>query len=216
MFLIMAYLSGMSETSDTYFTVARKGESVYREKASKFIGFAFPANSEDVVKEILGNIRKTYYDANHHCYAYCLGPKQQIYRFNDDGEPSGSAGRPIYGQLLSKGVSDTLVIVVRYFGGTKLGIPGLIHAYKQAASEALDKAGKFQKIISRNIIVKFPYENINDVMHIQKEEDLQLVEQSFDNECRITLGVRISKTEQVIKKLNRVPNLSTFVDVSEK
>ncbi|MCX6283531.1 MAG: YigZ family protein [Bacteroidetes bacterium] len=202
----------MSDASDTYFTVARKGEAVYREKASKFIGLAFPAGSETEVKDILGMIRKKYHDANHHCYAYCLGPDQENYRFNDDGEPSGSSGRPIYGQLLSQGVSDTLVVVVRYFGGTKLGIPGLIKAYRQAASEALENAGKAEKIISSIIELTFRYENINDVMRIQKEEDLDLIHQSFDNECRLRLGIRKSKVERVMKRLMRIGNISTSFD----
>ncbi|MEI6889143.1 MAG: IMPACT family protein [Bacteroidales bacterium] len=206
----------MSEASDIYFSVARKGESISREKASKFIGLAFPVGSEAEVKEILGSIRKMYYDANHHCYAYCLGPAQEIYRFNDDGEPSGSAGRPIYGQLLSKAISDTLVIVVRYFGGTKLGIPGLIHAYRLAASEALDDAGKTEKVITINITVSFPYINMNDVMRIQKEEGLELVAQNFDNDCRVTLGIRKSREEKVMKRLMRISNISTCMDVPKK
>lgn len=206
----------MIEPSDTYFTVARPGESVYRDKASKFIGLAFSAGSETEVRELLGKIRKKYYNANHHCYAYCLGPMQEIYRFNDDGEPSGSAGRPIYGTLLSKALSDTLVIVVRYFGGTKLGIPGLIHAYRQAALEAIDNAGKTEKLVKQNIIVKFRYDNMNKVMRIQKEEELDLVEQSFDTECRIILGVRKSKVDKVMKKLMRFSDIYTCIDISVK
>ena len=201
----------MSETSDTYFTIAGKGEAVYREKASKFIGLAFPAGSETEVMAILQSIRKRYHDANHHCFSYCLGPSREIYRFNDDGEPSGSAGRPIYGQLLSRAVSDTLVIVVRYFGGTKLGIPGLIHAYRQAASDALDDAGKTEKVFTQNITVSFPYENMNDVMRIQKEEELGIADQNFDSECRITLSVRKSKVDKILKKLMRFQNISTLV-----
>lgn len=199
----------MSATDDTYFTITRQGEAIYREKASKFIGLAFPATTETEIKETLSAIRKKYYDANHHCFSYCLGPQQQIFRFSDDGEPSGSAGRPIYGQFLSKNLSDALVIVVRYFGGTKLGIPGLIHAYRQAASEALENAGRSQKIVTQNIVVTFRYENMNDVMKIQKEEELLLLAQNFDNECRITLGVRKSKVEMVLHKLMRIQNIYT-------
>ncbi|MCX6282597.1 MAG: YigZ family protein [Bacteroidetes bacterium] len=204
----------MSEASDTYLTVARQGEAIFREKASKFIGLAFPAASEAEVKEILGVIRKKYYDANHHCFAYCLGPMQEVYRFNDDGEPSGSAGRPIYGQLLSKAVSDTLIIVVRYFGGTKLGIPGLIHAYRKAAVEALVDAGITEKVITGKILVSFRYEKLNEVMRIQKEEELELLEQSFNIECRLILGVRKSKIERVLKRLMRIQNIYTSLDMS--
>jgi len=205
----------MSEASDVYITVAHTGEAVYREKASKFIGLAFPVKSDTEAKEILAGLRKKYYDANHHCYAWCFGPKQEEYRFNDDGEPSGSAGRPIYGQLLSQSVSDTLVVVVRYFGGTKLGIPGLIHAYRQAASEALENAGKREKVITQSITVSFRYENINEVMRVQKEEELELVEQHFDTECRLVLAVRKSRIDRVLKKLMRIHNISTFIDSSE-
>jgi len=202
----------MIEIPDTYYTLAGKGESVIREKASKFIGLAFPLNSETEAKDILLGIRKKYHDANHHCFAYCLGPTRGIYRLSDDGEPSGSAGRPIHGQLLSKDVSDTLVIVVRYFGGTKLGIPGLIAAYRQAASEAIDQAGKTEKIIKLKLRVNFPYEKMNEVMRIQKEEDLDIVGQIFDNNCSLTLAVRKSKADKVLSKYMRIPNIYTLVD----
>jgi uncharacterized YigZ family protein len=206
----------MIDTPDTYYTVAGKGESVIREKASKFIGLAFPINSETEAKEVLLGIRKKYYDANHHCYAYCFGLTREIYRLSDDGEPSGSAGRPIHGQLLSKDVSDTLVIVVRYFGGTKLGIPGLITAYRQAASEALDQAGKTERIIKLNLRVNFPYEKMNEVMKIQKEEELDIVGQVFDNDCSITLAVRKSKADKVLSKYMRISNIYTLVDNQTK
>jgi len=206
----------MTDTSDTYFTIARRGEAVYREKASKFIGLAFPVGSEQEINKILESVRKKYHDANHHCFAYCLGSSRETYRFNDDGEPSGSAGRPIYGQLLSKGVSDSLIIVVRYFGGTKLGIPGLIGAYRQAASEALDIAGKLEKVIIQKMIICFPYENMNAVMRIQKEEELKVIDQSFDNECRLALGVRKSKLDKVMKRFMKIQNISTSFDTVDQ
>jgi uncharacterized YigZ family protein len=202
----------MIETPDRYYTVAGKGESVIREKASKFIGLAFPVNSETEAKEVLLGIRKKFYDANHHCFAYCIGPTRELYRLSDDGEPSGSAGRPIHGQLLSKDVSDVLVIVVRYFGGTKLGIPGLISAYRQAASEALDQAGKTEKIIKQRFRVNFPYEKMNEVMRIQKEEELEIISQEFDNDCSLTLAVRKSKADKVLNKYMKIHNISTFID----
>ncbi|MEI6883331.1 MAG: YigZ family protein [Bacteroidota bacterium] len=201
----------MTAADDTYFSLEHTGASVYREKASKFIGLAYPVSADAEIRETLAVIRKKFYDANHHCFAYCLGPQQQVFRFSDDGEPSGSAGRPIHGQLLSKNLSDALVIVVRYFGGTKLGVPGLIHAYRQTASDALENAGRTQKIVTRKILVTFRYENMNDVMRIQKDEDLILLEQNFDNECRITLGVRKSKVEMVINKLMRIQNIYTSI-----
>lgn len=201
----------MSETSDIYHVISKEGESVYREKASKFIALAFPVSTEEEVKEVLGNIRKKYHDANHHYYAYCLGPGPDRFRFSDDGEPSGSAGRPIYGQLLSKAVSDTLVIVVRYFGGTKLGIPGLIHAYRQAASEALVNSGISEKIIKERLEINFPYERMNDIMRIQKEEDLDVLGQTFEKECRIVLGVRKSRIDRVLGKLKRYHDIYSLL-----
>ena len=203
----------MTASDDTYFSLEHTGESVYREKASKFIGLAYPVSADIEIRETLALIRKKFHDANHHCFAYCLGPQQQVFRFSDDGEPSGSAGRPIHGQLLSKGLSDALVIVVRYFGGTKLGVPGLIHAYRQAASDALENAGRTQKIVTAKILVRFRYENMNDVMRIQKDEDLILLEQNFDNECRLTLGVRKSKMDLVMSRLMRIQNIYTSIDI---
>lgn len=202
----------MIETPDTYYTVAGKGESVIREKASKFIGLVSPVDSEAEAREVLNGIRKKYHDANHHCFAYCLGPAREIYRLSDDGEPSGSAGRPIHGQLLSKDLSDTLAVVVRYFGGTKLGIPGLISAYRQSASEALENAGKTEKIIKIKLRVDFPYEKMNEVMRIQKEEDLDIIDQVFDTNCSITLAVRKSKTDKVLSKYMRIHNIYTLLD----
>jgi len=202
----------MIETPDTYYTVAQKGESVIREKASKFIGLAVPVDSETEAKNTLLGICKKYHDANHHCFAYCLGPMREIHRFSDDGEPSGSSGRPIYGQLLSKDISDVIVIVVRYFGGTKLGIPGLINAYRQAAAEALDHAGKTEKIIRLKLRVNFPYETMNEVMRIQKEEGLVILGQVFDNNCSLTLAVRKSKVDKVLSKYMRISNISAFID----
>jgi uncharacterized YigZ family protein len=203
----------VSASSDTYYSLARKGEAIYREKASKFIGRAYPVNTDAEIKEILAGLRKKYYDANHHCFAYCLGAGQEIFRFNDDGEPSGSAGRPIYGQILSKGFSDTLVVVVRYFGGTKLGIPGLINAYRTAASEALDNSGKIVKTVTKTIAVTFRYQNMNDVMRIIKEENLEPVSQVSGNECKIVLRVRASCEEKVLARLMRVANIYISYDV---
>jgi uncharacterized YigZ family protein len=198
----------MSMPGDIFLTIAKPGSSTFRDKASRFLGFALPVSTEEQAKETLANYRKKYHDANHHCFAYCLGPSQELYRVSDDGEPSGSAGRPILGQLKSRSVTDTLVIVARYFGGTKLGIPGLINAYRQTASEALDNAGIIEKTIMETLTVSFPYERMNDVMRIQKEEELIIIEQIFDSQCRISLSVRQSRTSQVIQKLGRFRDIS--------
>jgi uncharacterized YigZ family protein len=203
----------MSTGSDIYYSPARQGEAIYREKASKFIGLAYPVNTEGEIRDYLATVRKKFYDANHHCYAYCLGATQEVFRFNDDGEPSGSAGRPIYGQIQSKGLSDALVIVVRYFGGTKLGIPGLIKAYRTAASEALENSGKKERTITKTCTVTFGYENMNDVMRIIKAENLELLSQESGNNCKIVFRVRASREEKVLARFRRNVNIYISVDV---
>ena len=142
---------------DSYKSIAARAEGLFKDNGSRFIAFAYPVETEDQVKEIVGNLKKEYHDARHHCYAYRLGHLGDSFRSNDDGEPSGSAGRPILGQIDSAGLSDVLVVVVRYFGGIKLGIPGLIRAYKTSTSDALSNARVVEKTASRNFRLDFPY-----------------------------------------------------------
>ncbi|MEI6433532.1 MAG: YigZ family protein [Bacteroidota bacterium] len=198
----------METTSDVYLSVAGESQGVYREKASKFIAFALPVSTEEEVKEKLDSIRKAYHDANHHCYAYRLGHENPIYRTNDDGEPSGSAGKPVYGQILSTRLSDILIVVIRYFGGTKLGIPGLIHAYRTAAREALDKAQIVEKTIKINFRVIFCYESMNDIMRIIKEEQIKIVRQITGEHCTIEFRVRKSARQKVETRLSRLKVVS--------
>jgi uncharacterized YigZ family protein len=200
----------MIENGDTYTTIAAESRGVYREKASKFIAVAMPVADEEQVKMKLEVLRKEFYDANHHCYAYRFGNENKRFRFNDDGEPSGSAGRPIYGQILSKDVSDLLVVVIRYFGGTKLGIPGLIHAYKTAAREALDKATLLPRTITTTIEIRFGFIMMNDVMRILKDEGLKIIKQSFDDRCTIFVAVARSRADKVTVRLNHLSDISTF------
>src|SRR5512138_319245 len=162
---------------DKYLSIQSESTGTYREKASKFIAIAIPVESEEQARQKLDDIRKEYFDANHHCYAYRLGADGARYRVNDDGEPSGSAGRPIYGQILSSGLSDVLVVVTRYFGGTKLGIPGLIHAYKTAAGEALRNSATFEKVLADILEVRFSYPRMNDAMRILKETGAHILVQ---------------------------------------
>ena len=199
------------ETRDTYRSISSETKAIYRDKASKFIAFAIPVSDEEEVKQNLDRLRKEYYDANHHCYAFRLGIDGAVYRFNDDGEPSGSAGRPIYGQILSSEVSDVLVVVVRYFGGTKLGVPGLIHAYKTVCREALDQAGFIEKTVMTHYEIRFPYERMNDVMRILKDDGISLKNQEFDNNCTIHFKVRISKAELIKSRLTNINDLSIFI-----
>jgi len=203
----------MNANGDSYYVPDHKGESAYRDKASKFIGLAFPVSTEAEAKEAIAEARKRFFDANHHCYAYCIGAAQEVFRFNDDGEPSGSAGRPIYGQILSKGLSDIVVVVVRYFGGTKLGIPGLIKAYRAAASGALENSGMKEKILLKSISVSFGYQHMNDIMKISKAEKLEITKQESGDNCKITLRVKASRAETVIARLRRISNIFISVDV---
>lgn len=182
----------MEGIRDEYSSIAAPAEGLFKDKGSRFISMAFPVETEDEVREILLSLRKEYHDARHHCYAYRLGCSGEKFRANDDGEPSGSSGRPILGQIDSRGLSDVLVVVVRYFGGIKLGIPGLIRAYRTAAAEALDNAGTAEKLASRHYRVEFGYMAMNQVMKILKDMNLPQKGQDFGERCSLTCTVRLS------------------------
>lgn len=192
------------EQTDTYLTIAGKSEGLYKEKGSKFIALAFPIQSEEEIKTILVDLRKQYHDARHHCYAYILGFKSESWRANDDGEPSSTAGKPIHGQLLSRNLTNTLVVVIRYFGGTKLGVSGLINAYKTAASEALDAATIVEKTVNDIYKISFAYPATNEVMRLIKDEDLFVINQVFDTSCSVTIGIRQSKLTLVLDKVDKI------------
>ena len=177
---------------DTYRTIAAPAEGLYKEKGSKFLSFAYPVRTTDEVKEHLEALRKDYFDARHHCYAYVLGPNKDAWRANDDGEPSGTGGRPIYGQLLSADLTDTLIVVVRYFGGILLGASGLANAYKTAARDAIDHAQIIEKTIDVRYRLHFEYALMNDVMRIIKDFNLKPENQHFDLDCTLELSVRQS------------------------
>ncbi|MHC1707530.1 MAG: YigZ family protein [Bacteroidales bacterium] len=179
---------------DTYKTIAEKCAGVYREKASKFIALAYPVTTEDEVKEILKSVKKEYFDANHHCYAYFLGHDKDISRMNDDGEPSGTAGRPILGQIQSFDLTNTLVIVIRYFGGTKLGVSGLINAYKTSAREALSQASVLEKTVNDLFRVTFNYGHMNDVMRFIKDNHLTIMSTDFNLDCEVIFSIRKSSS----------------------
>ncbi|MBQ7710717.1 MAG: YigZ family protein [Bacteroidales bacterium] len=177
---------------DTYKTLAAPAEGLYKEKGSKFLAFAYPVRTLDEVKAHLEQLRKDYFDARHHCYAYILGPRKDAFRANDDGEPSGTGGRPIHGQLLSADLTDTLVVVVRYFGGILLGASGLANAYKTAARDAIDHATIIEKTIDMRYRLQFEYVTMNDVMRILKDFDLKPENQQFDMDCALEVSVRQS------------------------
>lgn len=185
---------------DVYLTIDKPTEGLYKEKGSKFLAFAYPCISKEEVKVQLDALRKTYYDARHHCYAYVLGNTGSEIRANDDGEPSHSAGDPILGQIKSRNLTNILVVVVRYFGGTKLGVSGLIHAYKTATSEALNGANIIEKQITESVRFRFPYEEMNEVMKLVKEFGLQITTQGYDQESTLEVEVQISRLEALKNK----------------
>jgi Uncharacterized conserved protein len=191
----------MNSTSDTYKSISAPSRGIYKELGSKFLAFAWPVETEEEIKSILSEIRKEYFDARHHCYAWRLGLTGEPYRMNDDGEPSSTAGRPIHGQLLSQELSDILVVVVRYFGGTKLGVPGLIRAYKSATQDALANATVIEKIAGEHFTLTFDYLQMNDVMKVLKDMGITPLKQEFDLRCKMEVRVRLTQIEDFRKQL---------------
>lgn len=194
----------METPEDSYLTLAAPAEASLRERSSRFLAYAYPVCSEEEIRERLDALRKRYYDATHHCYAWRLGPRGERFRANDDGEPSGTAGRPILGQMLSHGITECLIVVVRYFGGTKLGVPGLIAAYKEAAAAVIAAAGITERTVDRTFRVQFPYEAMNDIMRIVKDEQPAVRSQEFGNLCTVTLAIRAGRAEALLDKLHKV------------
>lgn len=193
---------------DTYLTLEAPATAALRERSSKFLSFAWPVQDEEQIRGHLEALRKEYYDATHHCYAWRLGPQGERFRANDDGEPSGTAGRPILGQMLSRKVTDCLVVVVRYFGGTKLGVPGLIAAYKESAAAVLDAAQIVERTVDRRVEIEFSYLAMNDVMRVVKEEQPRIEAQEFDNLCRMRMAVRESGWEALVRKLEKIEGVN--------
>ncbi len=190
---------------DTYKTILSDAQAIYKEKSSKFLIYAYHVESEEQVKERLEPLRKLHYDATHHCYAWRIGFRGEKFRANDDGEPSSTAGKPILGQLTSHEVTNCLIVVVRYFGGTKLGVSGLIEAYRDSAALVLEESAQIVELtIDVTVNIDFSYLSMNSVMRIIKEEQPRVVSQEFDNLCRMHLAIRESKSEILISKLEKV------------
>lgn len=193
------------ETTDVYNTIASQtAEGFYSEKRSKFYAFAFHVESEEEVKTIVQAYGKRFYDARHVCWAYVLGADGSVSRANDDGEPSSTAGKPILGQIVKNGLTDILVIVVRYFGGVKLGTGGLIVAYRTAAADAIEHATVETRYVEETVVFDFSYVMMNDVMRVVKEMKPRIVSQDFDNSCRITLSIRRSEAEVLRTRLEKL------------
>jgi uncharacterized YigZ family protein len=194
---------------DIYKTISSESEGLYKEKGSKFIGYAFPVSSEEEIKEHIARLKKDFYDARHHCYAYILGADKLNFRANDDGEPSSTAGKPILGQILSNDLTNILIVVIRYFGGTKLGASGLINAYKTAAADTINNAEIIEKTVNDIYDIHFDYLVMNDIMKIIKDDQPDQIGQDFNLTCKITLSIRQSETEKLIDKFEKITSVKT-------
>ena len=198
----------MSLFEDTYQTIDEPAEGIFRDKGSKFIAYAYPFKDENKVKDIISALKSLHPKARHHCWAYRLTPDRSVFRINDDGEPSGTAGRPILNVLLSMDVTNILVVVVRYFGGTLLGVPGLINAYKTATQEALATAEIVEKTVNDVYDIQFDYLQMNDVMRIVKETDVEVLSQDFDTNCKITFEIRKLQVNEVIGRMEKLEGVT--------
>ena len=194
--------------SDTYKTITSSSQGIYKDKGSRFVSIAIPVSDQEEIKPIIEKIKKEHHEARHHCYAYMIGHERLAWRVNDDGEPSGTAGRPILGQINSYGLTNIIIVVSRYFGGTLLGVSGLINAYRSAAASAIENAEIIEKTLQEYYEITYPYISMNDVMRILKEENVGQSEQSFDLECRILLNFRISVKEKILNRLSRIEGLT--------
>ena len=192
---------------DTYKTIEKPSEGLFKDKGSRFISFAFPVNSEDEIREIVQSIKKEHHSARHHCYAWRMGAEKLLFRGNDDGEPSSTAGKPILGQIQSFDLTNILIVVVRYFGGTLLGVSGLINAYRNAALDAINQAEIIEKLVEKQLLIEFDYSVMNEVMKVFKDEKLSQVEPLFDLNCKLKTHIRLSESnriEQVLLKIDSV------------
>jgi uncharacterized YigZ family protein len=193
--------------SDSYKTIISSSQGIYKEKGSRFFSLAIPVSNQEEIKPILDKIKKEHHEAKHHCYAYIIGQERIIWRVNDDGEPSGTAGKPILGQINSFGLTNIIIVVSRYFGGTLLGVSGLINAYRTSASTALQNADIVEKTLQAYYEITYPYISMNEVMKIIKEENIRQSDQSFGLECRIKVYFRASAKEEILNRISRIGGL---------
>jgi len=193
--------------SDTYLTIEKNTEAIFKDKGSKFLAFAYPVENDQQIKEILNQLKKEHHTANHHCYAYRLGADKMNFRANDDGEPNNTAGKPILGQIQSNDLTNVLIVVVRYFGGTLLGVSGLINAYKNSAADVIKASRIIEKQILFNYTIQFYFGDLNDVMKLLKQLDCKITSQQFDNNCEISFSIRKANSEQCEEKLKKIEGL---------
>lgn len=193
---------------DTYKTIKQNTQGLFRDRGSKFLSFAFPVSNEDEIKQILENLRKDYHDARHHCYAWILGAQKENFRANDDGEPSGTGGRPVLGQIQKYELTDILIVVIRYFGGILLGTGGLINAYRSAAADAIEQAEIVTRTVDDLFEISFPFSAMNDVMKTVKEEMAEQLEQDFDTECRLMVRLPRNRSERFRERLSIIETIN--------
>lgn len=191
---------------DTYLTIEKPCEGIFRDRGSKFQAYAYPVKTDQDIKDIIVNLKKEHPKANHHCWAMRWSSDRSIFRLNDDGEPSGTAGRPILNTLLSRNLTNIAVVVIRYFGGTLLGVPGLINAYRSATELALNEAVVVERTVNDVYTVMFDYLQMNEIMRIIKDDNLEILEQQFDNDCTIKFSIRKMQVNGVLAKLQKLPS----------
>lgn len=208
----MSQLVENPDPSDSYLTIARRSEGLYKDRGSKFLYFAFPVRTEEEIKAELTALRKVYFDATHHCYAWILGKEGLHFRANDDEEPNHSAGDPILGQIRSRNLTNVLIVIVRYFGGTKLGVSGLIQAYKTAASMAIEENQLIREWVKAKLDIRFPYPSMNEVMKVVKANELEISGQEMGLDCRMSLIFREGLKEQVLGKFEEIEGLELISD----
>ncbi len=192
----------------SYKTIKSRSQGLFRDRGSRFLAFAFHVTNEVQIKVILDDLRNDYHDARHHCYAWIIGTDKDHFRANDDGEPSGTAGRPVLGQIQKHDLTNILIVVIRYFGGTLLGTGGLINAYRSAAADALAQSEIITKTIEELIELKFPYAAMNDVMKVLKQEQAEQVVQNFDTDCGIKVRIPLERSERLVRRLKGIGKVS--------
>jgi uncharacterized YigZ family protein len=199
---------------DTYFTIEKPGEGIFRDRGSKFLGYACPITSDQDIKDIVAKLKQEHPKANHHCWAMRWSTDRSVFRINDDGEPSGTAGRAILNTLLSRNLTNIIVVVVRYFGGTLLGVPGLINAYRTATELALNETKVIEKTVNDIYTILFDYQQMNDVMRIVKEESLEVLKQQFDNSCELTISIRKMQVNHTLDRIQKLTSVRLKYDYS--
>ena len=208
----MTDFSDPGNQTDSYLTLANQSEGVFKDRGSKFLSFAYPANSEEMIKSILIGLKKNHFDASHHCYAWILGKDGKQVRCSDDGEPNHSAGDPILGQIRSHQLTNVLLVVVRYFGGTKLGVSGLIQAYRTSAALAIAENQIIREWIKTSLEIQFPYPALNEVMKVVKSQELEITKQEMALDCRMSLSFRAGSIDSVRSKLKEIEGLQLLSD----